>query len=120
MPSVGECHRIGACVWIRKRCQGERSPRETAIGGRDLKDVLLLRAADRVQTAVLVDEEARLDGSDLFAVVDRRGGGPRLTEIRRTLEVNPPAIVFGAGAAQDVAVGKLDRLVLDRTEDAIR
>ena len=41
-----------------------------------------------------------------------------LADVAAALEVDAPAVVLRAGWAQDIAVAELDRLVLDRPEDA--
>src|SRR5215475_11198508 len=68
-----------------------------------------------------MNQNARLNRGDLFAVVERPGRSPGLTEIARPFEMHPPSICpFAAAGAKYLAVSQLDGFVLNRAEDSIR
>src|SRR5688572_18389193 len=65
-------------------------------------------------------ENRRLDRVLKLPVVEWLGALPRLTTIRCPFHVDAPTLVLGRAAAKQPAVGQQDRLVLDRTGNAVR
>ena len=73
-----------------------------------------------LDAAVRIGEKCRLDDAELLAVVNGSDTLPGFTQIGCSLEVHAPAVVLSTGGAEDGAVGQLDRLILDRSELALR
>ena len=62
----------------------------------DLKHAAVARPSHRLQPAVFVHEDARLDRTDFVGIVNHGHRRPRLAVVGRALEVHPPTFVFGA------------------------
>ena len=100
--------------------QAQLAPRLAAVVRPDFEDLPGARPADRLQSAVLVKENARLNRRDLFAVVERRRRGPgacRCRSIARSGAASRRVSVLEPASRSPLA--QLHRLVLDRSEDAV-
>jgi hypothetical protein len=86
----------------------------------DLEHAAGRGAADGLQASIGVSENAGLNRGDGFAIIERRRDLPRLSIIRGALEVDAPTVELGAGTGQNLAAGKFDGLVFDRTQNAVR
>ena len=115
---------IGAGVWIGQCGEGDIAPGFASVVGGDLEDLLLACAAHGLEFIATEVEDTRLNGADGKTVVQQFGAAPRFTKIAGALEVDGPRAGFGIGLvarwAEDVAIRKLHRLVLDGAEDTFR
>ena len=124
--AVGEGDGVGAAVVVGEGAEGDISPGFAAVVTADLKHAVLPGAAEGEQFVAAQEEDAGLDGLDLFAIVQRRGALPGFAEVAGALEVSGPSFLFFfagglgflAGGAEDAAVWELDGFVFDGAEDA--
>src|SRR5688500_5851768 len=96
MSPVSQRDGIGAGVWIGERRQLHFAPRLPTIIGPNLEQPPLLRAANRLQLAISVPQDAGLNRADCSPVVERLGCAPGLAAVARPLKMDAPAIVFAA------------------------
>ena len=105
---------VGAGVGVGQRRGGHFAPRLAPILGFTLSHHALLTAAHHLHAAIGVCQNARLDGAEFLAVIDRADDFPCLAKIPRGLKVHAPTFVLRAGWAKDGAIRQLDRLVFHR------
>src|SRR5262249_30609310 len=109
---------------VGQRAGCHLAPRRAPVVAENLKHASLACSAERLQLPVSVNQNRRLDGAKLNAIVDRSGLRPGRAKVARALEMYLPLAWprgrFGAGRTEQDAAGQFDGFVLDRSQDAIR
>src|SRR4030095_9631596 len=80
----------------------------------------LAAATEHLQAMIGVSQDRRLNRPEVAAIVQRSALAPRLSQVSAPLDMNAPAVIFGAGWRQDGSVAQLDRLFFFLAEDAPR
>src|SRR4051794_4079292 len=106
---------VDPAVWVGEFGRFKRAPGIATVLRPAIHDLTLPAAAENLQTILSMSQNRRLDGAELFPVVERRGFGPGLAKVRSAFHVNAPAIELRARAAKDCAVRQLHGLILDRS-----
>jgi len=114
LSAVAQGYRIGAGIGIWQIHQRHLAPSLSIVCRMDLEKLVIMGPANGGERPILQKQNAGLDGSDVLAVIHGRCGCPSVPQIAGSLKMHFPAVAFSAAAAQDIAVGKLHRLVLDR------
>src|SRR5262245_8976116 len=104
MAAILERHAVKAGVRIGQGGRGELAPSFTIVFRPRFNDLSLAAAKHRLEFSALVEEDSRLNHAELSSVIDRVSAAPRLAQIRGALEVYAPAVVLGAGGAEQLAV----------------
>jgi hypothetical protein len=118
--TVVERNRIDAAVRVREGGRSHRLPSAPAVARLARGDHSLACAAEDLHAPVGVSQDSWLDGADLAPRFERTELFPAGAQVGSALEMRAPPQMLGAGRTKQRAVAKYHRLVLDRTENAVR
>ena len=122
LPTVLKRNGVRSTAGVRKRRRLELAPGSTIVVRPRLPELAIpvAIATDRLKSSVLMKENARLNRPALFLAIDRLRSQPRFIKRWNEFKVNAPTVVLCARWTEDRSVGKLDRLVLNRTNEIFR
>src|SRR6185369_10364278 len=112
--------RVDAAIGIWQGCGGHWTPGLARIGGPTLGDFHLLAPTKKLHPALRIGQDSGLNRGEFLSIIERLGALPCCTEVESDLEMNTPAVVFGARWTYDCTVMQFDWFVFDRTQNAFR
>ena len=97
--TVAQCDGVDARVRVGDIDEAHRSPSRAIVGRIDCEKFALLSTPYRSKMTATQVKSARLDCSDVSAIVDGAGNMPCPAQILRTFKMHAPPLIFCTGRA---------------------